>query len=493
MRTATKQLLWIKQVISKDAIFLFITTFLWYLCALFFNQNNKTLVGFLIIFVFILWKRFRNLQLALWCTYMISSVFYVGKTYTFELLSPGTIQSEYLKKGFLTQIVFSLGDICLFSMIILLLKDFYHKKLLIPVFTPYFYLLGINLLGILSAILVSRRPELSLIWAFQSCNLSILALYTINLSRRIKLWPLAISILAALTLFEFIVAGSQFFQKGYIGSSVESTGYISGGSSVDEVASLFRPLGTYPHPNILGQSVVFSLPILISFLYIKQYIFSPYFILFVTMGGIGSLLLSQSRSAWFSLGSTLLFLFYIVEKRWKLRLAIQLNKHIFVICAIFFLIAISVVHSRLQLLIYSFEESASGSTRLLLIKEWIQIIARNPLLGVGPGMSIVEGLDQNYTQTLLVFQSTVHNVYLLIASEQGVISAGLFILYIVSTTKLFFHLLQTKKKRNDKLHLIGVLFGSWGLYLNFLFQPHLDTMVLAILFQCILLKTNKKV
>jgi hypothetical protein len=481
---------WIYHLDGNDTTFIFLVTLLWYLLVFFINLNNKTLIIASMLLLYIYWHRFKHLEFAVLLTFLANSVFSVGKTYTFELLPPGSIPSNLLMNGFLTQIIFGMNDICIIAMVGLLINDLYHKTYRGQLYKPILYLVGFNLLGVFSSLIASRRPDLSFVWSIQNCYFSIVALMTAHLARQKKIFPLILSLIAALTVFEGIVASCQFIHRGYMGSSVESMGYIYGGTSVDEDMFSFRPLGTYTHPNVLAQSAILSIPIFVSLLYDQTAFLPPFIILCSISGGLIALLLSQGRSAWFAVAGTLLVLFYVVEKKWrkKPKIALSLKKSVFLSCLLIIVILFT-VPSRLPLLIYSFEESASGSTRLLLIQEWLQLIIRNPFFGVGIGMSVLEGLNQNLFNVLPMFHASVHNIYLIIASEQGIVSMFLFIAYIISTIKLLIRFLTVHIADTSRLLIIGVLCGSIGVYINFLFQPHLDIMMLIIVLQTIILST----
>ena len=211
-----------------------------------------------------------------------------------------------------------------------------------------------------------------------------------------------------------------------------------------------------------------------------------------TGAGIISLLVSQSRSAWFSFGVGLLTLLYVVEKRWKRRLPIRVNPYAVVLfLAALLILAFLVLPQRLTQLWYSFEEEASGSTRLALMREWGTLIARFPVLGVGPGMSGVEARAQNATGVLETFPTVVHNMYLLIGAEQGMVGLWVFLGYLLITSKLLTRIAFSEKTLNARGLALGVLIGSGGLYINFFFQPYIGTMMLAIIFHTLVLESSK--
>jgi O-Antigen ligase len=471
-------------------IYVFFTSLIYYLLIFYFNQTNKTLVVATVLLTCVYWYKIRNVLLAVLLTYIITSVFFVGKSYEIRVNVPNVSSANDITMLW-SQIVIRISDVYIFIMGLFAIRSIVKKQFARHQNKPLMFLLAFNGISLLSALIASKRPDVSLVFALQLCAASVVAWTTTVLARKKIIVPLVLSVAAALLLFESFIAGNQFLRNGFIGSSVENTGYQYAGSSVDENVFVFRPLGTFDHPNALAQTSVFLLPIFIALLYLRKTPIS-YLLVFGSIGaGVVSLLVSQSRSAWFSFGAGLLALLYIVEKRWKYKLAIRVNPYVITIFLLMLLmLAFLVLPQRLSQLWYSFEEEASGSTRLALMQEWGVLITRFPILGVGPGMSGVEALAQNATGVLETFSTVVHNMYLLIGAEQGIVGLWVFLGYILTTSKLLTRIVCTTKTLMARWLALGVLIGSYGLYINFFFQPYIGTLMLAIIFHTLVLESS---
>lgn len=470
--------------------YIFCVSLLYYLLVFYFNQTNKTLIVASVILAWAYWYKVRDILSATLLTYIVTSVFFVGKSYEIRINVP-TVTSTGDISTLWSQIVIRFSDICVFVMGIFAVRSVVKRQFAWRKNKPLMFLLAFNGVSLLSAFVASKRPDVSVIFALQLIALTVVAWTTAVLVRKKDIVPLVLSAAAALLLFESFIAGGQFLRNGFLGSSVENTGYQYAGSSVDENVFVFRPLGTFDHPNALAQTSVFLLPIFIVLLYLRKAPIARVLVVGSVVAGMISLLVSQSRSAWFSFGVGFLALLYVVEKRWKRRLSIQINPYaIALFLTVLVALAFLVLPPRLSQLWYSFEQEASGSSRLALIREWSALIARFPVLGVGPGMSGIEARGQNVTGVLETFPTVVHNMYLLIGAEQGTVGLWIFLGYLLVTSKLLTSVVFSEKTLNTRALALGALIGSYGLYVNFFFQPYIGTMMLAIIFHTLVLESS---
>lgn len=209
-----------------------------------------------------------------------------------------------------------------------------------------------------------------------------------------------------------------------------------GGSSVIETSSerFLRAYGGMPHPNILGGFLAMTILLSIG-AYLKaneKEKYWKYFLLICIILNFFSLLVTFSRSALFSLllGLLLFLVYYLYNKR------LNLIKNLLFIISIFFLISALFFSLFSELLINRLDvtsrlEKKSINERLLFIREAQEIISQKPILGTGVG---------NYTSFLLKNSPTpkevwqfqpVHNIYLLIFAELGIIGFSLFLFIII--------------------------------------------------------------
>ncbi|OHA46626.1 MAG: hypothetical protein A3A80_02055 [Candidatus Terrybacteria bacterium RIFCSPLOWO2_01_FULL_44_24] len=220
-------------------------------------------------------------------------------------------------------------------------------------------------------------------------------------------------------------------------------------------ATVIRVYGTTPHPNVLAAYLAVAVLIINALLlnYLKdnrdnkrailiKIIFGSFLLL-----SFFALALSGSRAVWVGLlaGETIFFGFLIakyfhagiVEKA-----KITIRPRSDVLRMIIFTISVNAVAAVLVLLaLFPFivprvsvarEEQAVGF-RLFYNQTAIELIEAKPLVGVGPG-DFVENIGQPTPRFKLkdwVYQPA-HNIYLLIAAENGLISLFIFICLVLS-------------------------------------------------------------
>lgn len=177
---------------------------------------------------------------------------------------------------------------------------------------------------------------------------------------------------------------------------------------------VLRPYATFPHPNVLGGYLAALLPLIIIQLsncpiiqlsnLNKQKIF--YFITLVF--GIIALVLTFSRSA-IVVGVVAIVLTIASRKH-----QVASSKGVFVIVGIFLL-------ATFYLLLSTNSSSESVVVRQQLNRVAIEQFRQSPLFGVGLGNFLVN-LPEMLPQKSVYFLQPVHNIYLLLLSEVGVVS-----------------------------------------------------------------------
>ena len=239
--------------------------------------------------------------------------------------------------------------------------------------------------------------------------------------------------LSATLIFQSIVALIQWVQKksllGYLflgETTLRSSAQIAKTGITGELRPL--PYGTTPHPNVLaGTIIVFILIILsrqitplLSFLHLLTLQASPLkaaskylktALAFSLTLAIITLLLTQSVGAVFAL-AVCLALLYGNNLPAKFRSLPALALLVLALAAIPFIS----------------KESISRRTQLAQIS--LGIIAHQPILGAGPNnFTAVMGRYGDVPGTTRFIQP-VHNIYLLVASEIGLVASALIILLL---------------------------------------------------------------
>lgn len=182
------------------------------------------------------------------------------------------------------------------------------------------------------------------------------------------------------------------------------------------------PLGTFPHPNVLAGFLVISLTLILYQLFKGPFLRSkagPYWIAFIF--GLITLFLTFSLSAW------LACLLITVP---SLLLSIYPKIKALMISAGLILIVLSL---SLQFSFLAPESSFSRRSQLNKIS-W-QMFLDHPLTGVGLNNFTVSMEKYGYVSAATRFLQPVHNLYLLILSETGLLGLAAFIYLLFSIFK----------------------------------------------------------
>ena len=253
--------------------------------------------------------------------------------------------------------------------------------------------------------------------------------------RTIFLW-----LIVFLAIFESLIGFTQVVLQGSIGlyklgephldlldSTISKTIVSDGGR-------LLRAYGTFPHPNILGAFLLIGLIIfiyLIKNFQIKSGIIIIFFILLL------GLTLTFSRAAWLVGGIGLMgFLGYAGLRN---RNDFKKNKDIFLIIVLIIFVLTTIFQwAVFPKLNFSFQEPAIN-LRLTYLKMGWEIFKENPILGVGLGNEVFyakkSGLFERLGLKQELQKQPIHNMYLLILSELGLIGLILFLMFIFLTLK----------------------------------------------------------
>jgi len=176
---------------------------------------------------------------------------------------------------------------------------------------------------------------------------------------------------------------------------------------LNHVCSLvMRAYGTFPHPNVLGGFLAILLPLLIFNQTKKFSIIKPLIIIL----GIIALFLTFSRSAWIA---ALIGVGLMNYELWK-------KSKLFMPTILVSMIIILFIASSVGL------RDESVIVRTQLNNSAIKMFLESPVLGKGLGNFLVT-LPDTIPSRQIYFLQPVHNIYLLVLSETGVIGFTLFI------------------------------------------------------------------
>ena len=485
---------------AKEEIYTFWVTLGVYFLAS-FSPNNKILVLFFFFYFFLLYLLNKDLKKSLLFTYLATWPLRVGKTYEIELVSAWQLGLPWRPYGIANFIVISIKEVFIFLMLAFLIKDhlFYRKKVF--KFDTFATILALYFLSLVIASLFgSIRPEISLIYSFFSIEPLILYFYLRNyLKSKKRLIFNSLAILSSLVVIEGVLATLQFIKQNTIGLSIEiSHEFLPLSMGVDEDIFTFRPLTTFYHANEFAQFLLPIIFILFPFIFSKFRKSGNKIYAFSFIIGFWSLLLSLSRSAWLSFFICILAFLFIVEKKWKIKLRLQeqVKRLLFASQLILLPIMLFFIVPRLVNTFYSLEIYGGAYTRLELIKKSLETITQFPIFGVGLGMDVFytyqNTLRSSDPSVLLTFPEAVHNGYLHLLSQTGIISSLFFYgCCLIFIRKIFINLVNAKTVRY-RIFLLSTGLGLLALFFNNFFQPgHPDLQV--IIFASMMYAQNVRV
>ncbi|MGB9911479.1 MAG: O-antigen ligase family protein [Microgenomates group bacterium] len=247
-------------------------------------------------------------------------------------------------------------------------------------------------------------------------------------------------------VYSSLIAIGQFIKQSSLGGIFwwlgERTFNLAtpGIAKIDIEGRLFlRPYATFSHPNSLAGFLLVSLILTFPFLIRKNKIFA---ICYLILAGV-SLIITFSRSAW--LGGILLLFWFILKKVKKITLRFLL---------LFLLIFVLVY--LIKLINFS---SESFFYRWNLAKVAVQLIKQSPLIGVGLNNFIV--YLPEFWQSSTLWLQPVHNIYLLIASEAGIIGLVFFFCFLFFTYRRVFVFSSLLLTSLNTILLLGFFDHYW--------------------------------
>ena len=281
----------------------------------------------------------------------------------------------------------------------------------------------IFLVLLLPAVIFSSSPIPATFKWLKFLELSLFALWIKNNINPKKDLEKIINVLSASVLFQSLLALAQWFKQSSVAGFwfLGEQPYTSATPGIDKItwftgAIKIPPLGTFPHPNVLAGFLAITLPLILYKIVHEGYepscrkLSLPHTTRFVTfMLGAITLFLTFSLFAW--LGFLMIGLPLTLLTTTKIRP-----------------IKLILIYSGLFLILFSFATklsflapASSFSRRSQLTKIAIKMFKDHPLTGVGLNNFTVKMEQYGHVTATTRFLQPVHNIYLLILTETGLI------------------------------------------------------------------------
>lgn len=418
----------------SDEYFVFLFSTLFYLL-LYFNINNKTLLGLFIIYLWFFWKRFSDLSLAFFALYLLFLPIAKGKTLELTLIPSWMLGSS---KPFLYSFTFTFSDLAVLGCFIIVLRKVLWlpiKRVITGLKRQDIFLVGF-LVSVLASVFVSSQPLISWLAFLKIIRMTLVYFIAGRLVREGKFRKLVISILIASLLFEGAWSSLQFISGGPLGKSVESLSsqFSTYGYLASEEKTFFRSQGTVEHPNTLGVLLTVLLMSSFSLLYFgapasnNQSLLKTKILPISILFGLLGLIFSGSRASWAIAIVVLVGIVtfsYVRNNKGKLNFLPRSYWLILGLC-----IAIALPMVIIPRLFHFYQTSALyGGLHYrfyLLEKAWI--LAQSSPLGVGIGTFPI-ALVKNFG--FFTWPAPVHNLFGEILSETGIFGLVTFALFLI--------------------------------------------------------------
>lgn len=257
-------------------------------------------------------------------------------------------------------------------------------------------------------------------------------------------------------LFQSFIAISQYLQQKSLGlrflAESPLNPEIAGVAKiVVDGTKMIRAYGTFPHPNVLA--VFFLICIFFIFYlfldkknYFKNYLFLSISLFFIFF----AIFLTYSRLTIFIFLLSSIVYFIILFKKHK--------KQILSLFLLILICSLIIVYFAWPEISYRFNvsmEDQSISLRLFYSQTSFLIIQEYPLLGIGFGNFVWE-IRQMFDLLNYWIHQPVHNIYLLIASETGLIGLFIFLMFLYQLLRSF-----NKKLKDKKSYLLLFIVSSF--------------------------------
>lgn len=253
--------------------------------------------------------------------------------------------------------------------------------------------------------LLAQNQGAALYKYFKILEFSLLSLYVAK-NFLISQYPNILISLSLAVIYSSLLAIAQFIKQASLGGPFWFLGERTFNTATPGIARavvngrlLMRPYATFPHPNALAGFLLVSLILTTPFIFKK----SKIVVIGYSMLAISALVLTFSRAVWLV---GLLIIFYIIFRQLRI--------------------------SNCGLIIFSGEAFIQ---RAELNKVALQLIKQHPLSGVGLN-NFIPQLPRFWSNPNPIYLlQPVHNIYLLIAVETGLVGLLIFLWFIYLTFK----------------------------------------------------------
>jgi O-antigen ligase len=298
----------------------------------------------------------------------------------------------------------------------------------------------------------------SLYYLLKIFEMAFVAYYTAKFIGVKNVFHKSVSVYCVAVVLQSLLAIAQFVKQGSVGGALYFLGERAFSPSTPGIANaslngelVLRPYGTLPHPNVLAGYLLIGMILTLfslnfqspeKVLSIKYKVLSKrlavngYWLLAIGSLIIGSIALFLSMSRIVILFWIIVIGFFFIKK-------INLKMFLTVAAATLILFLLSPFGARYSQVAITDEAVVQ---RVVLISASLEMVKSSPILGVGLGNYIPTLAQMQSPLTVGTYLQPVHNIYLLVASEAGLLGLGLFLWFLWKTFGIIMNYeLQLKK------------------------------------------------
>ena len=313
--------------------------------------------------------------------------------------------------------------------------------------------------GILTLI---NAADARLVW-FETLRFALLFLLTFVVAildrRAMRLFLLA---LAAAVLLQGLLALGQYASGGSLGLTI--LGELPTRAERIDFVDIVRPSGTFGNANALGGFFALTLPLLLGLLLVSdrrcdRIVYGAAFAL-----GLGGLIATLSRGAWLSLPLTLMIVTVVVLGRRLFTLKAGVAMAALGLTAV----AAAIVIGPLIITRLTGDDAGSALSRLPMISATMSVIEQFPIFGAGLNNfadALVRHDRTGFVQVALAGRDNslfVHNLYLLVWAETGVVGLLAFLWYVVSAFVVAYLVIRRSRASFDRAVACGAALGLFA-------------------------------
>lgn len=263
-----------------------------------------------------------------------------------------------------------------------------------------------------------------------------------NITSEVKVKKVVL-ILALACLYESALALAQFINQGSLNTIFYFLGERTFTGSTPGIANasingelLLRPYASFSHPNVLAGFLV-SCMLLSFWAYGKvKNVYERIGLISCLFIGTAALLLTMSRAA------IVLWIVFLIIVLIRVKIKKTVNKFIFLLGFVFLFVMINVTPFGIRLFSTRLTEEAVVQ-RQELITSSLTIFRQSPIVGVGIGNFLYYLPTVQKPLSVGMYIQPVHNIFLLLLTETGILGFSVFLWMIVKTYKHLFHQYKT--------------------------------------------------